>query len=477
MLSGGAGSGKTTYVLDRFRDALSAGDNSVRLLVPTATMAQHLQNRLAREGLVFRRSLIQTLSGFLRPWTSDLQEATSSVLHLLVEQAARRVARPEFERVTQFHGFCASLARTISEFASAGCDSARLGANLPEVPLGDAFLAVYQEVDRELQRRGLALRGRMLTTAAERIDAGGLPGIKTIWLDGFHALPDPELSVIAALGKHAELTLTLDEAELGEGTLARLGALDFSEERARGTRTRNALALIKAPSIEREVEEIARRILQQAEGRPFREIGVIVRAAEIYAPILRATLDRFGIPARFYFEEKLERHPVIRFLAGAMDAMLGGWEHSATLAVLRLAPRFADFGVMDRFDFDVRERIPRSGLGELRTSTDRRGRAAAALCGALGRAALRRWRSGLPEPTGESGQTTSRRAAATQDRFAGGAGGMACAGTCAQGLGGAVRDAARYFQAGTAGGSDDARARAAISQPGGGSGFVRGGVE
>jgi hypothetical protein len=176
LLSGAAGSGKTTYILDRFREALRAGNNGVQLLVPTATMAQHLQNRLAREGFVFRRTLIQTIYGFLRPWTSDLPEVTAPVLHLLVEQAARRVARPEFERVTQFHGFCASLAKTISEFASAGCDSARLAANLPDVPLGDAFLAVYQEVDRELQRRGLALRGRILTTAAARIEAAGPSG-------------------------------------------------------------------------------------------------------------------------------------------------------------------------------------------------------------------------------------------------------------------------------------------------------------
>ena len=367
LLSGPAGSGKTTYILDRFREALRSGNDAVRLLVPTATMAQHLQNRLARDGFVFRRSLIQTLSGFLQAWTGDAPEVTPSVLYLLVEQAARRVARPEFERVTQFHGFCASLADTIAEFASAGCDSARLAANLPDVPLGDAFLAVYQEVDRELERRGLALRGRRLAAAAERIAAEGLPGIRTIWLDGFHALPDPELSVIAALGRHAELTLTLDESELGEAMLARLGAMDFSEERARGSRTRPALALVKAPGIEREVEEIARRILQQAaSGRPFREIGVIVRAPDIYAPILRATLERFGIPARFYFDAPLERHPVVRFLSGAIDAMLGGWDHAATLAVLRLAPRFADFGVMDRFDFDVRERTPRSGLGELR---------------------------------------------------------------------------------------------------------------
>ena len=56
LLTGPAGSGKTTFVLDRFREALRARETSVRLLVPTATMAQHLRNRIAREGFVFRRN-------------------------------------------------------------------------------------------------------------------------------------------------------------------------------------------------------------------------------------------------------------------------------------------------------------------------------------------------------------------------------------------------------------------------------------
>ena len=63
LLWGPAGSGKTTYVLDRFRQALSAGSTAIRLLVPTATMAQHLQNQLAREDFVFPPSLIQTQIG------------------------------------------------------------------------------------------------------------------------------------------------------------------------------------------------------------------------------------------------------------------------------------------------------------------------------------------------------------------------------------------------------------------------------
>src|ERR1035437_8614651 len=372
LLSGPAGSGKTTYILDRFRQALSAGNSAIRLLVPTATMAQHLQNRLAREGFVFPGSLIQTLSGFVRDYAGSAAEVSPAVLYLLVEEAAQRVARPEFSRVIRFHGFSNSLAHTIEEFASAGCDSARLAASLPDVPLGDAFLAVYQEVDRQLARRGLAMRARRLELAAAQITAQGLNGISTICMDGFHALPDPELRVVAAMGRHADLTLTLGDEDLTPARRTRLTAMGFAavgdQERTRARRARPALAVVKAPGIEREVEEIARRILlQSASGRPFREIGVIVRAPEIYVPALRSTLERFGIPAHFYFETTLERHPVVRFLSGAIEAMLGGWDHARTLAVLRLTPRFADFAMADRFDFDVRQQTPNAGLSELRS--------------------------------------------------------------------------------------------------------------
>jgi hypothetical protein len=58
--------------------------------------------------------------------------------------------------------------------------------------------------------------------------------------------------------------------------------------------------------------------------------------------------------------------PSARFLAGAINAMLGGWDHMETLAVLRLAPRFAASGAMDRFDFALREQAPNSGLGALK---------------------------------------------------------------------------------------------------------------
>ena len=366
LVTGPAGSGKTAFVLDRFREALRAGDDAVRLLAPTATLAQHLQNRMAREGFVFRRRLIQTLSGFVEEWAGDVPQAPDTVLYLMVEEAARRVNRLEFARVAHMPGFCASLARSIGEFSSAGCDSARLASSLPEAPLGAAFLAVYQEVERELERRGVTMRAKRLERAAERIESQGLGGIRTIWLDGFHALPDPELRVIEALSHQADVTLTLGDGDV-EAARARLHDIGFREERAGRPRATPAMALVRAPGIEREAEEIARRILEQAAaGRPFREMGIIVRAGGTYVPVLRSTLERFGIPAHFYFDSEMERHAVVRFVGGAVDAMLGGWDHAQTLQVVRLAPRFADSNVMDCFDFAVREQIPNAGLGALK---------------------------------------------------------------------------------------------------------------
>jgi len=393
LLTGPAGGGKTSIILEQLRQALRSNSQSVRLLTPTATMAQHLQNRMAREGFVFRHDAIGTLSGFIDAWAGGARQPSDATLYLIVEEAVRRVNRREFARVARLPGFCASLAGVILEFSSAGCDSERLGQYLPgqeAAPLAAAFLAVYREVDRELQRLGLALRAKRLELAADRIEAEGAGGIRTIWLDGFHTVPDAELRVVAALDKHADVTLAMADGDATEELRSRLATAllrsrpgaesrlaaeprtsesgpSISEERAVRPRSTPAMVLFQAPCIEREAEEIALRVLAQARaGREFREMGIIVRAAEAYVPVLRSALARLGIPARFYFDSDLERHPAVRFLSGAVDAMLGGWEHARTLAALRLAPRFADSYVMDRFDFAVRKQIPNAGLGGLR---------------------------------------------------------------------------------------------------------------
>src|ERR1035441_646454 len=104
LLTGPAGSGKTTILLNQFREALRAGGEGMRLLTPTATLAQHLQNQVAREGLVFHRNLIQTLNAFVEERGGVALLAEQPVLYLLVEQAARRLRRPEFGVVVDTAG-------------------------------------------------------------------------------------------------------------------------------------------------------------------------------------------------------------------------------------------------------------------------------------------------------------------------------------------------------------------------------------
>jgi len=368
LLTGPAGSGKTHQILDEFRAALRRHDSGVRLLTPTATMAQHLQNHIAREGFVFRPGLIQTLSRFVDSFAAGAAEVSKPLLYRVVEEAAPRVGRPEFAQVAGLRGFYAALARAIEELSSAGCDAERLAGALPRMrgaaPLGEAFAAVYREVERGLGRRGLAMRGQRLLDAAAQIARTGLAGVHTIWLDGFYALPDPELAVIEALCRHADVTLTLPPAPITEPTRARLLAVGFEEQACRFEHAPVRIELCATPAIEREADEIARRILEQAAaGRAFREMGVIVRCPEVYEAILRATFDRFGIPARFYFDADLSKHSLVRFLSGVVDAMLGGWDHEAALAAVRLAPGLPS----DEFDFAVREQLPGRGLAGLQT--------------------------------------------------------------------------------------------------------------
>ena len=367
LLTGPAGSGKTFRALETLRNALVRGDASVRLLVPTATMAQHWRNELAREGLVFPPRIIQTISRFIEPWVTDVPEVSHALFTILVEKIVRRLDLPEFQKVAQFAGLHAKLAAVIDECASAGCDARSLGEHFPPDGLGRAVTRIFEEISGELEKRRLALRSTRLSLAAARVEKAGLGDVKTVWLDGFFSLTDPEIAVIQAMTKHADVTVTMPSDDISSPTRARLRSIGFQEQRLTRQRVPPARELFVAPGIEREVDEIARRILEQvASGRLFREIGIVVRTPEVYVRLLRATLERFGIPAKFYFDLELTEQPAARFLTGVIDALLGGWPHDETLAIMKLTPGAGISAPMDRLDFEVRKRMPGSGLATLR---------------------------------------------------------------------------------------------------------------
>jgi RecB family exonuclease len=377
VLSGPPGSGKSRQILERVRAALRLGATDFRLLVPTATMAEHLRHQMAREGFLLRPGLIMTLSRFIAPWVQDYPEVPPACLELLVDRALAARAPEWFARVARLPGFQASLAELIEEFSSGGCDCWRLTqileAGVPDAPLAAAFLAVYQDVERELLRCGWAPRAARLRCAAEEIRSRGMGLIHQVFLDGFFTLREPELNLLDAIHTHADITIALPSWEGSAQARASLAGLGFLQREANGApRGAPRTTLVPASTIDQEVEEIARRILEQVEqGRQFREIGIVLRGRAPYLPLLRAALERFGIPARFYFSEPLASHSIVRYLCGVVKAMLGGWDHRATLDALKMAASgFGTTPACDRLEFAAMERLPGQGLDGLRELSD-----------------------------------------------------------------------------------------------------------
>ncbi len=351
--------------------------SDLRLLVPTATMAEHIRNQLVREGFAFRPGLVTTLSKFTAQWIQDYPDVPAAAVDLMVERVLATRAPDAFAAVVGLPGFRSALARLIDEFASSGCDARRLKqaveAAIPDAPLAAAFCGVYRQVERELYRRGWMPRSTCLKMAADEIRNRGLGRIRQIFLDGFFTLGEPELDLIDAVRGHAAVTVALPLWTGSERARSALAGMGFTESRLSGPCYRfPKTTLFTARTIDQEGEEIARRILEQvAAGRQFREIGIVLRSRSPYVPLLKAVFQRFGIPARFYFAEPLAEHAVVRYMTGAVEAMLGGWEHESVLELLKMtASGFGATPACDRLEFAALEALPGRGLNALRDLCD-----------------------------------------------------------------------------------------------------------
>jgi hypothetical protein len=97
-----------------------------------------------------------------------------------------------------------------------------------------------------------------------------------------------------------------------------------------------------------------------------REIGVVVRSELPYVPAPAPGLDRFGVPARFYFAEPLAEHALVRYFSLLVDGALSGWDFETLLPALEMP--LSGIGATDagdRFVFKVREGMPDKGLDAL----------------------------------------------------------------------------------------------------------------
>ncbi|MGC4048679.1 MAG: PD-(D/E)XK nuclease family protein [Paludibaculum sp.] len=371
LLLGEPGSGKTTAILREVHRHLRAGSANFRLIVPTATMAEHLRNSLAREGWVVRSSTILTIAGFVESLQPAQKLASSTALTLFLRQILAEGKIRTFSALAGSSGFASALARSLEDLANAGCDSlqwaALRGLGVHSGPFSAGLQQVYEQLEARLAAQSMVFRAQQLASVAREIRDRGLGALQFLYFDGFFSFTRSEIELMRALKQHADLTVALPEWTGAAASRDALRQMGLREQRFSPVRPTPEIALVEASSREREVEDIALRMLHlHAEGRPWREMGVVLRSAHPYLPLFETTFARLGIPARSYFVSPLAGHPVCRFVALLIEALQSGWEWRRTARALRSAVTLAgQEPSADLLELEVREALPGSGLAEL----------------------------------------------------------------------------------------------------------------
>jgi ATP-dependent helicase/DNAse subunit B len=358
IITGPLGSGKTTALLADFRASVLDG---ATLLVPTATMAEHVRNSLIRSGLVFSPSAVTTLAKFAAAVVPEAKVVSTAALEVLAESALN--ATRLYGSVADFAGFRRALVGCIEELSAAGITPADLEAC--------EFATIYADVAAEVHRRGWLFGIERLRSAAEAI--GHMPG--KIFLDGFYSFTPGELAVVKALASRTDVTVTMPLWSGSQRTLTELKRSGFNETSLDNRPAEPARRIIDARTIHDEVNAIAAQIAHvHASGTPYRDIAVIVRNETQYGAALRGTFERFGIPARFYFATPLRLHPSVRFLSGLVDLVLSDWDNQIAADVLRLSDSMLEAaGYGDGFEAKLRAGEWSKGFESIKAALPERG--------------------------------------------------------------------------------------------------------
>lgn len=271
LLTGPAGSGKTTRALDAIRQAATTpgtrgrgatGPGEALLVVPTYSQALHLQ-RVALSRWDARAILDDPFATFTSAGERFLPDFRVRALPAaeerdrLMAEAARLAGPPVFESVRRHVGFRARLLRLVKEVKQSGRDPAESRARLATsvADLGasgrerlEAFLLVFERYEELLVRAGLedhedSLR-RLLEHLREAGSAANAPRVLVV--DGFddftpveQAILDALADAVAARGGHVMVALPWDEKRprlfaASESARRHLLGRGFVEERLAG---------------------------------------------------------------------------------------------------------------------------------------------------------------------------------------------------------------------------------------------------
>ena len=360
LLIGPPGSGKTHFVLVRLEAAIREGRApQVKLIVPTASMAQHTLHTLARRDLVVPGQLVATMADFVAALTPALRTPAPAVESWLLKGAIEATSRKEFAQIKTTAGLHAVVLKTIQEFWAEG-SSASAAARFLKTPQQAAFAEVFRDYERRLEQAGYVHPGMRFRQAASGVREGALVSLREMFFDGFLNFTAGEHEIVQAVLDAVEnTTVTLPEDPQRKFTRS-------STERLKHVRRpRVRPQVIQAFTPLGEVEETARQIIEGK--RPFHNYGIVLRTPDHYAPLIQSIFERLRIPFRLRLPQPLAHHASARFVAGLLRVVSKGFPAEETLDILKrtVSPLGLDPS-MDQFDFSVRQNLPGNGLAFLK---------------------------------------------------------------------------------------------------------------
>ena len=277
-----------------------------------ATFGLH---RLSFTQLAARLAVMEMASRGCTPATSLGHEAVATRAAF---EARSDGALEYFSPVAQSPGFPKALSRTLLELRLAAVGSGDL-ARLPRS--GTDLAALLERIDDLLSEAGASDRASLFESATRALDSPvtGWPAMPLLLLDVSWA-SEIEAQFLWALvqqSRRVMITVPAGDAaaarrleqrglrlqsieEASENDLRELARYLFSKEPPPERARTGELVWFSAPGEGRECVEIARRILQEAQGGVrFDEMAIVIRSTQQYTGVLEHALGRARIPAYF----------------------------------------------------------------------------------------------------------------------------------------------------------------------------------
>ena len=383
IITGRAGAGKTSGIMEELRADIAAGLSGRLLLVPEqfSHEAERELAHAAGPGLALCAEVL-SFTGLARRLEAEAGPGGRSALTaggrlLCMALAVDNVCTSlrVYARARRSPEMQLELLGALDELTAAEIGPARLMEAAERAPgvLGDKLrdLALLSEAFAAAVGSERLDPGGSLDLAAERLERSDFARGGVVYIDGFTDFTAQEKRIIELLLGRADVTvcLTLDDIDGGselfdlarstarwlmrrareEGIACRVETAGAGERSPMDVLADNLLAyparefdaagrisLHTAPQIADECAFAAAKTLELARsGCRWRDIAVAVRGFEDYRCALEAAFARCGVPLFVSRQVDIMQKPLPTLISAAYEAVLGGWEAAEVFAYLR----------------------------------------------------------------------------------------------------------------------------------------------